>query len=344
MQFCAYLFFSLFNMFRVGDCNSLNTCRFVSFYIDGNATVWILIRYVLNHSLQCILSIFHRVTCRAFHRGVIVFHNLRNTISDFRDRWSRFMLKLKSYSFPSVTRPFSGFPPYPATAITDGGFIFEMHHVYARVHTYAHPARSRRKIRPFRCRRGRGPDRVKCFPVRGWTTSRMQIGRSSTSARYTAYGMEHARVRSRVSPIRPSRCRPASFVEQPGREFIIRNPSSKSLSPLLTHVHTSFVAYQLSASSHTHHVHRDWRNNLSPATASSFSRSAGCISRNVDGVFVSTCIFFASRTTGPRTRVIESAYATTKFAVNMVWQYNTCWASDMLYYSHLCQYIFYLIL
>lgn len=49
---------------------------------------------------------------------------------------SRFMLKLKSYSFSSERiATFPGFCAYPATTITDGGFIFEIYHVYA---TYTH--------------------------------------------------------------------------------------------------------------------------------------------------------------------------------------------------------------
>ena len=50
---------------------------------------------------------------------------------------SRFMLKLKSYSFSSERiAPFSGFCAYLSTTITDGGFIFEMYHIYAYTHLY----------------------------------------------------------------------------------------------------------------------------------------------------------------------------------------------------------------
>lgn len=55
---------------------------------------------------------------------------------------SRFMLKLKSYSFSSERiAPFSGFCVYPSTTITDDGFIFEMYHIYAYTPMlYTHPA------------------------------------------------------------------------------------------------------------------------------------------------------------------------------------------------------------
>lgn len=105
----------LFNMLCVGDCNSLNIHSL-------HVVLYRWKRDSMNCDIARVKSFFTAYTFNfssshmsgRFHRSVIVFHNLRNTISDFRHRRSRFMLKLKSYSFPSeCIGPFSGFCAYP---------------------------------------------------------------------------------------------------------------------------------------------------------------------------------------------------------------------------------------
>lgn len=172
------------------------------------------------------------------------------------------MLKLKSYSFTSeCIASFSGF--WCICRNDDNGRRFYFRNVppYTRIHTHVNQicrvyaiAAEDSSVRRWH---GRDSDRVKCFPA---AVERPRACKSDAAARLPdmQHGTEHARVRSRVPSIRPSRCRPASFVEQPGREFIIRDPRANR--SRATHTRT-YIMRRASAIGLSHictdRVHRD---------------------------------------------------------------------------------------
>lgn len=117
--------------------------------------------------------------------------------------------------------------------IRDGGFIFEIH-----TRVSACDAWWWILVR-FRLWRECDPDRGQLFPGRDRTTRRMQIGCSNTDpicgAGRNVHMCDHV--------CHPSRCRLASFIEQPGREreFIIRGPRANRSRAPLAHVYAHYT-------------------------------------------------------------------------------------------------------
>lgn len=181
-----------------------------------------------------------------------VFHSQRDSISQsakhyFRLPESRFMLKLKSYSFPSERIA----PVLWILCISrndDNRRRFYFPSVYAYIYTpTSQPpiafARSRRKIRPLRRRRARGPDRVKCFPA---AVEWPRACKSDAAARRCdmQHGTKRARVRSRVPSVLPVST-PSGIVHRASAARVhYQRPSSKSFTRY-SHTHHAF-AYRLS--------------------------------------------------------------------------------------------------
>lgn len=140
---------------------------------------------VLNHSLQCEFSIFHRVAYRGFpsQRDSIsqsVKHHFRlpESAIEIYAKIQKLFVLVRMYCNPC----FSGFY---ATTITDSGFIFERVYTNMRIHLRIQPCSCDRSERFVRRRRGRGLDRVKCFPA---AVERPRACKSdvATSVRYAA--------------------------------------------------------------------------------------------------------------------------------------------------------------